>query len=422
VSKWEAAFPAMRRENITLANGAGKAAANLLLVVGLVGIGLAFAAPSVATGVGLKHSLASVHIGAMTALAASLGGIFFVMVFSLISCGWSGLVRRQFENLAAIIWVPIVLVGVVLAIEFIQHGVLFKWIGMHPGDDPVLDKKAAYLNTGFFLVRAGVYAVVWIGLAMMVNSASRKIDETGDKVHAAKLRKASTVGMILFALTTSFAAFDWLKSMDYAFFSTMWGVYYFSGAAFTAVTGVYMILAYLRGRGKLEGLVTEEHFHDLGKLMFAFTCFWAYIAFFQYFLIWYANIPEETAWYIARKDPATGWDKVFYLLCFGHFIVPFIVLIQRPVKRNPGLVLGFGVWLIAMQALDIFWIVRPMVYAGQAANEVPGFATTWWIDSCGILGVLAIYGSFLVRKIASRSLVALDDPRMSESLRHKNYV
>ncbi|MEK6701403.1 MAG: hypothetical protein AABZ53_04005, partial [Planctomycetota bacterium] len=269
-------------------------------------------------------------------------------------------------------------------------------------------------------IRAAVYIGIWLALASMLTSFSRKYDETGDNAAAARVRWRCAPAMILFAFSTAFAAFDWLMGLDYSFFSTMWGVYYFSGCAFVSVTVVSMILGVLRRTGKLEGVVTKEHFHDLGKLSFAFTCFWAYIAFFQYFLIWYANIPEETAYYIARKSD--GWEKLFALLMFGHFAAPFLVTIFRDVKKNPSAVIAVGCWLVFMQVADIFWIVRPVVYAGQSAQSTPGIATSWWLDGVGVMGPMLLFASFLVRKICSGTLVPLNDPRMREALNHKNYV
>ena len=419
-SPWASRHPGMRTENITLSSGSGSMASVVLMLAGVVGIAAAFAGGKIVPGATLRHSLSAVHIGAMTVLAASLGGIFFCMVFHLVNAGWASTIRRQFENLASLVWLPIVLVAGVLGIEFATGGQLFRWFSLDPTKEVLLGKKAGYLNEPFFAIRSVAYVVIWFGLARMVVGLSRRYDETGEKRFPMMARKYSAPGMVLFALSTAFAAFDWLKSMDYSFFSTMWGVWYFSGCAFTATTTVYMIIAVLKSKGKLEGVVTQEHLHDLGKLIFAFTCFWAYITFFQYFLIWYANIPEETAWFVARKQD--GWEKVFLLLCFGHFVVPFVFVIFRPVKKNVRVMFVFGLWLLLMQVVDLLYVVRPVVYAGDSGVGAPGVATSWWIDSAGIGGVLCLYAGLLIRQVASAPLVPLNDPRMGEALRHKNYV
>jgi hypothetical protein len=425
-SPWAAKFPAMNPQNITLPAGAGGLMSGVLIALGLVGVIVAFILPGMMGGsVVMKHALASVHVGAVTILAASLGGLFFCMVFHLVNAGWAGTVRRQFENLAALVWVPLIFLALTIGWSVYAKNdtntTLFPWMGMDLSDPNayLLKKKAAYLNVPFFLGRAVIFALAWILLSQLMVNASRKIDETGDKKYAASARYVSAPGMFVFALSLAFAAFDWLKSMDYAFFSTMWGVYYFAGAAFTATTSVIMIHAVLRIRGKNEGVVTQEHFHDLGKLCFAFTCFWAYIAFFQYFLIWYANIPEETAFYIYRKQGE--WENIFTLLMFGHFVVPFVIVIFRPFKKNHKAMLLMGAWLIFMQIMDMVFIVRPAVYAGRAPENIPGTGA-WLIDIAGTGGVLLVFIGLLIRKVASGPLVPLQDPRMREALTHKNYV
>jgi hypothetical protein len=423
-SPWADKFPAMRPDNITLPAGAGATPSVVLMGLGAVGIAVAFLLPGMmGEGVIMKHALASVHVGAVTVLAACLGGLFFSMVFHLVNAGWAGTVRRQFENLAALVWVPLVLLAITVGWSILKKGdsntTLFAWMGMDPAHDVLLGKKAGYLNIPFFLGRAAIFAGAWIILSQLMNYYSRKVDETGLKSYAASARFVSAPGMFVFALSIAFASFDWLKGMDYAFFSTMWGVYYFAGAALTAVTAVIMVMAVLRTRGKLEGAVTEEHFHDLGKLCFAFTCFWAYIAFFQYFLIWYANIPEETAFFIYRKQG--GWERVFTLLAFGHFVAPFVIVIFRDFKKNHKAMLLMGAWLIFMQVMDMVFIVRPCVYVGRGPGQIPGTGA-WVIDIAGTGGVLLLFTGLLIRKVASGPLVPLQDPRMREALTHKNYV
>ncbi len=418
-SPWAEKFASMRPENITLPAGSGSGVGNGLIGVGAVCTGLAFASPLIMPGVSLGHPLASFHVGAMSVLACCMGAIFFLLIFSLVNAGWTATIRRQFENIASLIWIPIVMVGVVLAVEVINKGVMFRWMGENPAENYLLGKKSPYLNIPRFVVFAVVYAAVWLALSRLLVGYSQRLDETGDKAYAAKIRTLAPVGMICFAFTLAFASFDWLMSQDIIFFSTMWPVYFLAGCAFTSLTTVVMIFAALRLRGKLQGVVTEEHFHDLGKLLFGFTCFWAYIAFFQYFLIWYANIPEETAWFLARSRD--GWEHFFPILAFGHFVIPFLILIFRPIKRNPRFLLAFCGLLILMQLLDVFWVVRPVVYAGQPADKVPGI-TASWIDVVAIAGAVAIFAGFLIKKVASGPLVPLNDPRMGESLKHKNYV
>lgn len=408
--------------NTTLAQGSGRLASTILLLAGAVLLavtaGFGFTNPSLA-----KQALAAYHIGAMSCLAMCLGAMFWVMAFHLTGAGWSVTVRRQFENVMKLTPAVALMVVPVLVIEYLTHGKLFSWMSNGPGGvaegDILAGKKAAFLNPTFFFIRAAIYFVIWTYLARRLWWYSTEQDRTGDKWLSNRARFTSSWGMPLFALSTAFAAFDWLMSMDYRFFSTMWGVYFFAGAVFSSVPLVVLILARLRAAGKLRGLVTEEHLHDLGKLMFGFTVFWAYIAFGQYFLIWYANIPEETAFYLARKSH--GWENFTVFLVVGHFILPFYILLWRFMRRGMGVLAIMAVWAIFMQVIDITWIVRPFVYAGpEFADKVQ--VGKVWLDAAGIIGVLGVFLGLVIRQVVSGPLIPGRDPRLPEALHHRNYV
>ncbi len=406
---------AMARENITIAGGGG-------LSMGLMGAGAVLLGVTIAAGLLLdgasRQAMASIHIGAMSVLALCLGGMFYTMGFHLTQAGWCATVRRQFENVMSLIWFPIILVLVTVLLEIgVTKGLLFSWLNSEARGDFLLQEKSAYLNQVFFVIRVVIYALVWMYLMWKLWGYSTEQDRTGDKWLTNKARFTSSWGMLAFALTTAFGAFDLLMSTDWRFFSTMWGVYYFAGAAFSSVPTVVIVLAMLRRAGKLQGAVTEEHFHDLSKLMFGFTVFWAYIAFSQYFLIWYAHIPEETQWYLARKTG--GWQYFSIFLCVGHFLLPWYILLWRAVRRNFVLLAIMAAWAVAMEVFDIYWIVRPMVYAGQSDSVRLDMV---WLDLTGILGVFLVFGGLLVRCVASGPLVPLHDPRLKEALHHANWV
>lgn len=411
-----AANPAMEAENITLPSSMANKAARALIAVGAAGLALTVLGGFV---VGAKHALASYMVGVMGVLALSLGALVFHMVFNLANSGWHVTIRRQMENIMTQIPLCIAMVAVFIVIELASGGVLLTWMTDEMRNSTLVVHKAPYLNTLFFVLRFFIYAFVWIFLTTRLRALSVEQDASGDPMLTRKARYMSGWGLLAFALTVSFATFDWMMSMDFRFFSTMWGVYYFAGAAASSMALLAIIFAVLRGLGRVTGAVTEEHFADIAKLMLGFTVFWAYVAYSQYFLIWYANIPEETFYLIRRQTD--GWQWLGTLLIFGHFAAPFLVLLFRPVKRSTlGLAL-VGVWIIAMQFADMIWIMRPMVYAGVPAAEVPG-AATWWVDAVAIIGVLGLYLGTLVRRIGAGPLVPLKDPRLHESLAHKNFV
>jgi hypothetical protein len=412
----------MKPEFITLRPGAVSGASAVLILVGLVGL-IGTLALGLVNEKFFKQALAAYHVGVMTSLAICLGATFFVMVFHLVGAGWVATIRRQFENVMSLLPIIALLVVPLLIIEVSRGGVLFTWMNKEvQAQDLLAQKKAGYLNVGFFMARALLYLVLWTFITRRLWWYSTEQDRTGDKWLTNRARFTCSWALPLFALSIAFAAFDWLMSLDYRFFSTMWGVYYFAGCAYVSVPVVVMVLALLMRSGKLQGTVTDEHIHDLAKLMFAFTVFWAYIGYSQYFLIWYSQIPEETQYFLARKGGTDGigeWAWLSKLLVIGHFCVPFYFLLWRPIRRSATVLILFALWAVSMQALDMVWIVRPMVYPLEAD---PVKFDRAWLDVLGIVGALALFFGLLARKVASGPLIPLRDPRLPEALHHKNYV
>lgn len=424
--------PQLSAENISFGPGSGVAPGMLLMVVGVVAAAACgYLGYSATGGVTVREALASYHVGAMSVLAMCLGCMFFSLVFHLLQAGWVATIRRQFENVVSFLPIAYLLVLPTLIIEIMSGGILFKWLPDAASGDPVLTEKAGYfflgsstaIGTGtvpfpvFFVIRAAIYGVVWFYLSRRIVALGRRQDQSSDATPFAQARFTSAWGMLVFALTTAFASFDWLMSLDYKFFSTMWGVYYFAGSAFSGAALIALVLSVIRLRGKLEGAVTSEHFHDLGKLMFSFTVFWAYISFSQYFLIWYSNIPEETNFMKFRSE---HFGTLGMTLMIGHFAAPFLILIFRKVKRTSGLLMFVAMWALAIHVLDIYWIVRPMVYS--AGIEAPVGSMVLVADVLGIAGPLLVLFGYLIRRVGSNVLVGVGDPFMHEAIEHRNYV
>ncbi len=216
--------------------------------------------------------------------------------------------------------------------------------------------------------------------------------------------------MIVLALTTSLAAFDWLMSLDPHWSSTIFGVYFWAGALVSSLAALILTVLGLRGIGLLRETITTEHLHDLGKLLFGFVIFWAYIAFCQYFLIWYANIPEETRWYVTRR---TGvWNTLSWSLLFGHFLVPFTLLLFRSVKRDPFW-LGFvAMWILAFHYIDLYWLIMP-------ASGIEGVRPSWLDVSLALMRRLSA-GRSWQRACATRPLVPVGDAHLAESIAFRN--
>lgn len=409
-------MPQMREDNIRLRSGRTQA-----LSLGLIVAGLGLLALTLLGGatVGWKHALASYQVGVMGVLAISLGSLFWVMVFEMTNAGWHTTMKRQWQNIMMNTWFCMVLLLVFVAVELVNQGVLLKWLDPAIADTHLIEHKKPFLNAGFFMVRFLVYLALWSFLTVRLYRLSVRQDSNGDRWLTQKARYMSGWGLVALALSLTFAAFDYMMSMDYRFFSTMWGVYYFAGGALGSVCLLVLVMFFLRRAGKLEGVYTQEHQADLGKLMFAFTVFWTYISYGQYFLIWYSNIPEETSWFLVRT---TGeWKPLFVLLMLGKFLAPFVLLLFRPLKRS-GLALPLvAVWILVTHFLDMVFIIRPMVYVGDLAGQAPG-PSSWWVDFVAVAGVLALYLGVLVRRIGSGPLIAVRDPRLDEGLAHKNFV
>ncbi len=339
-------------------------------------------------------------------LSLALGCLYFLLIHTAMNGSWGIVVRRVAENAAATLPLFAVLF---LPLAFGLHS-LYHWSDPDAvAHDALLRFKQPYLNEPFFFARAALYFVVWSLIALWFRALSRLQDAAPDPAAAARLRRYSGALLIPLALTHTFAAFDWLMSLSPHWFSTIFGVYAFAGGFVAGIAFLAIAAVALQREGLVPGL-SAEHFHDLGKLLFAFTAFWAYIAFSQFFLIWYGNLPEETFWYRVRL--AGDWRLVSIALAVGRFAVPFFFLLPRKVKRNPATLVVAALWLLAMHLLDIYWLVMPSI-AGLGAR--PGI-----VDLAALLAVggafLAVFGWLLVRS----PLVPAGDPRLSESLAFEN--
>jgi hypothetical protein len=277
----------------------------------------------------------------------------------------------------------------------------------------LMAKKSGYLNKNFFYVRAVLYFLIWTILAVRLFGYSAQQDSTKDPKLTVRAQAFAPGATFLFALSLTFAAFDWVMALEPTWFSTIFGVYYFATGVVSSLAVIILVTMALRTSGPLEGAVTPEHYHDLGKLMFGFLVFWAYIGFSQFMLIWYAALPEETTWYHNRWDFGP-WAKVSMAVLIGHFVVPFFWLISRNFKRNLGrLQIGAGI-LLVMHVVDMYWFVMPNYALGS--NEF----TFHWIDAACLLAVAGVYGGFVFYRMTKHFLVPVGDPRLERSLHFQN--
>lgn len=336
-----------------------------------------------------------------------LGGLFFTLLNHLVGAQWSIVMRRITETLMialpfmAVFFVPLL---------FGFHD-LYHW--SHPeavAHDLILQKKAGYLNVPFFLIRSAVYFLVWYLIARVLYKTSIAQDDAPDEEKIEKMKRISAPAMILFALTSSFAAFDWLMSLDPHWYSTIYGVYFFSGSLLSLLAFTIIIGVALRNFGILDDVITIEHYHDLAKLLFSFIIFWAYMGFSQYFLIWYANIPEETIWYAVRWDGT--WKYMTMTIVLGHFLFPFLGLMTRSSKRNLKWLTFMSVWVLVMHWIDLYWLAFP-------THSADGFHFSW-MDITGFIGLGGLFFWFFWKKFSANPLVPVEDRRLAYSARFEN--
>ncbi len=332
-----------------------------------------------------------------------LGGLFFVLIHHITGAYWGVVMRRVAENLAC----TLPFMGLFMIPLFFGMHDLFHWTHAEAvAHDPILQWKAPYLNTTFFIIRNIIFFVIWAWLARGLRKLSLAQDE-GDVSSLAKMRRKAAGGTVLFAITVTLFAFDWIMSLDPHWFSTIFGVYVFSGG-FLGALGLLSLLAnMLRNNGAGE-IITAEHTHDFGKFLFGFTAWWAYIGGAQYFLIWYGNIPEETIWFIHRWEH--GWKGVSLFLIIFHFIVPFIILAFRAAKRIPVLIVSIAILVLTMHYVDHFWMINPTFNDHHFQIS--------WMHVTTLLGMGGLFIWWLFWKMASAPIIAMNDPKYQKSVEH----
>jgi hypothetical protein len=384
-------FETNRFTGLSLLLGAGAVVGLILCLVG------AFVSP-------LQFSF-SWLFGFIYFFTLCCGCLFWTIVHHATDAEWTVVVRRQLENIGLLL---IALAIFAIPILLLRHQ-LFTWMDVPPGQDHALDLKRHYLNLPFFVFRAVLYFVLLGGVALLLWRFSVAQDRNGNPNCTVWMRKIAFVGLPIFGFALTFAAFDWLMGLNYRWFSTMWGPYIFAGAVGSSMSLLVLVITALRKAGYL-GVVTMEHYHIMGKWMLAFCIFWAYIGFGQYMLYWYANIPEETQYFIVRNTQS--WWPLSLLLVFGRFFGPFAILLLRSVKKHPDQLCWIAAWMLLMQALDMYIVVLPALHG-------TGVHLSIWDLLCPI--AIGCSLAFIYLRIIGRtSMFPTRDPRLIESLRLSN--
>lgn len=356
-----------------------------------------------------KHTMFSYLVAFLYWGGISMASLLLLMIFHAFAAKWMVVLRRPLEAMAtcvllfAILFVPIIL--------GMKH--LYSWVDP-PSTLPretlkLLEHKRPYLNQTFFIVRAVIYFVLFAGISSRLFRLSTKQDESGAVELTRSQRLLGTGALPLMALVFTFAAFDWVMSLNPLWYSTIFGVYFFAGS-FVSVFSILAIAAHrARGKNDFGSFANVEHIHNVGKLMLSFTAFWGYVAFSQFMLIWIANLPEEIQFFLPRLKGE--WAVIGWVLILGQFLIPFGALLSRSLKRTPAKLAVVAVWILLIHYVDVYWLVLPTL-----SPDSLGFH---WTSLTAFLGVGLLSVSFTVSRLRGRFAIPVKDPYLADSLRYR---
>jgi hypothetical protein len=369
----------------------------LAAIVGVVlaGVGMALS--------GLDRFYQAYLVGYTFWLGVALGSMALLMVQHLSGGAWGVVIRRPLE--AATSTIPAMAV-LFVPIALGMHS-LYEWTHEGALNDPMIAAKAAYLNTTFFLARAIFYFVVWTAMSQLLLKWSREQDQTGDPVYAKKLSVLSGGGLVVYALTVNFSITDWLMSVNPHWYSTMWGPLFMVGQGLAALALTINVLVLLMGSAPMDRVLNASHFHDLGKLLFAFLMLWAYLTFSQFLIVYSANLAEEVPHYLVRSQG--GYQYVTIALIFLHFIVPYSLLLSRDVKRGITRLRLIAAWLILMRIVDYYWQVVPEFRENLSLSVV---------DLALPIAVGGIFLTLYALRLKSQPLLPVHDEGLEKALTH----
>jgi hypothetical protein len=403
-------------------------AAGKALVIGLIGLAL--------TAVGLAvspaaHVALSYLVGITYWTAIAIGFLLWVLIHHIVDASWSVVIRRQWEHgLSAFKWLAILFLPLVLASLFYQRDLIWPWMDLNHaihgghtvGHDPLYLKKEGFLSTNGFLIGTFGSFLLWIWISARLRKASVAQDADGDVKWTFMNRKTAAFGIPIAAFSLTAISIFWVKSLEYHWFSTMYGVWFFANCMRGALGISVLIMVWLWKRGDYQGILNKNHWHSIGMWMLAFTVFWAYVTFSQYFLIWNANVPEETFWYNLREVNHDGtpnqWKYVgIYGILFGHFFIPFFALLSYRFKVTPHIIRRIALWILAIILLDMCYNVLPAL-KDEHGDSLPFFSIRilWVLTS--VVGIGGICAWAYLRSFPTTKLIPIRDPRVGESLTH----
>lgn len=341
-------------------------------------------------------------------LGITLGSVAVLMLHHLVGGLWGFVIQRVLETAARLLpLMAIFFIPILLGLPS-----LYEWTHGEAGEIAALKHKSAYLNIPFFIIRTIVYFAVWTLLAYLLSKWSRQVDETGDPNLVARMEHLSGPGLVIYGVTMTFAAVDWVMSLEPEWYSTIFGMAFLVGQGLSALCFAVIVTWLLADRKPLVEIVTRKQFHDLGNLLLAFVMLWAYIAFSQFLIIWSGNIPEEATWYQHRLHG--GWEYVALVLITLHFGVPFLVLLQSRAKKRAGILSKIAIGLLFFRLVDLFWIVTPSLHTERLSIH--------WLDLVTPVAIGGVWLAAFAWQLKSTVLLPLRDPRLVQALNYKEEV
>jgi hypothetical protein len=376
------------------------------MIVGAVGLALVLVGYFTARGMFMQSYL----IAFIFWMGLTMGSLAVLMVQYLSGGAWGIVARRILEAatrnlpLMAVLFLPIAW----------KLPVLYSWARPDALADPVIQKKAAYLNANFFYGRALLFFAIWGILIFLLNRWSKQQDESPQLLPGpedARFRVLSGPGIVLYVLTLTLMSVDWIMSLDPHWYSTIFGILLLGGQGLSTMAFTIFVLSRLVRFKPMSEVVSAENFHDLSKLMFAFTMLWAYFSVSQLIIIWSANLPEEIPFYLARFNGP--WAPVSVAVLVGQFVLPFLILLSRSLKRNPAAVARVALFILLMRVTDIAWTIGPMVR--------PAGSGLHWLDFAMVAGMGFFWMTSFWRNLAGRALLPARDPYFKEEMAHDGH-
>jgi hypothetical protein len=336
-------------------------------------------------------------------VALTVGPLAWVMLYYSTGGAWGVIIRRTGEAASRTIWLTALLFIPIL----VGANNLYPWT--HPDyvrAHEVVAHKQAYLNITAWAIRAFIYLFGWALLTLYYNKWSIR-EDAGDPKARGKMTFLSGPGLIFHALAVTFLAVDWVMSQDPTWFSTMWGLLFLASGMLTAMAFLITVMVMLQRYSPMRDVLTQRHLHDMGKFTLALVMVWAYFSFSQFLIIWAGNLPEEIPFYLRRMNHGWGW--VGLALVFGHFALPFALLLSRDLKRNFVLLRNIALFILVMRFVDLYWLIKPFAYEN--------FHFTW-MDITAPVGMVGLWLAYFFTNLQQRPLLPVNDPNLEEALAH----